>query len=532
MKIYDPKKVVYKPEEDSDPRINAICEIILEYASGNYKNSLKPSPQNDRIDQIIAGINMLGEELEASTISKDYLQSIYKGIIDLFFIIDTDNLILDCNHVVCNVLGYSKMELTERNISKIFYNPDPKNNNFLKELDEELFAKGYVFDNKSKFLAKNGKIYSMSCSWSLIYNRNKRLTGKLLFAKDITEIEEMSARLIESEEKFRSIFESSKDAIYISKRDGTIVDMNPAGLEMLGYTKHDIGSINAKETYKNPQDRITVQREIITSGSIKNYEVTLIRKNKQAFTGLISATTILDSNKEIIGYRGIIRDITDLKKRESEILNAIVSAQEGERRRIAKDLHDGLSQQLSALNLYLSSIKDYFKNIPNSKQEAFKSTREIVSSAIRELKTISHNLMPIELENYGLIPAVKNFCNNININEELIIEINYNKENFKLPDHISIAIYRVIQEFMQNTLKHSKAKKVKITFEKLNQSINISLEDNGKGFKYNPTNKKYGMGLKNVITRISSIKGTISIKSKIGKGTTYNISIPLQLSKN
>lgn len=202
---------------------------------------------------------------------------------------------------------------------------------------------------------------------------------------------------------------------------------------------------------------------------------------------------------------------------EKEIgLQKTLAAQEEERKRIAKDLHDGIVQDIVAIKLNLNSEGTVNKTDLIGK----------LDKTAAEIRELSHQMMPYALKELGLIDAIEDLCNKLlpaaNINYE--IEVVGDLKN-RFPEIIEITIYRVLQELLNNLIKHSGASQMNITFTLRNKFFTIIMEDNGKGFE---TNKKSsGIGISNMKSRISSLNGEMKIESEIGQGTMFIIKIPI-----
>lgn len=199
----------------------------------------------------------------------------------------------------------------------------------------------------------------------------------------------------------------------------------------------------------------------------------------------------------------------------------IIEAEEKERTRIAKDLHDSLGQMLAALKMNLNSLSDSAKN------EQFKKTAQILDDTIGEMRSISHAMMPESLVKNGLAKALMDISNHVEAKQT---KVNVNVGNWKGWDTTGeYVLYRITQELLNNTLKHAEAKNVNIELNQFDDEINLIYEDDGKGFEMSSI-KSDGIGLQNMNNRISSINGYIEFDSKPGIGTTAIISIPLKQS--
>jgi two-component system NarL family sensor kinase len=205
---------------------------------------------------------------------------------------------------------------------------------------------------------------------------------------------------------------------------------------------------------------------------------------------------------------------------------AILEAEENERKRIAGDLHDGVGQMMSAAKINLSTLTNEIPFTSQDQRDAFDKALTLVDESCREVRAVSHNIMPNALLRSGLALAVRDFINKI---DHRVIAVNLYTEglNDRIDGNIEIVLYRVIQECVNNVIKHSGAAQLDLTLIRDEDGISITIEDNGKGFSLHDDTKKDGIGLKNIQTRIDYLKGTVEWDSAIGKGTVVTVHIPV-----
>jgi two-component system NarL family sensor kinase len=266
----------------------------------------------------------------------------------------------------------------------------------------------------------------------------------------------------------------------------------------------------------------------------KEEENKLLKKDNQIKTlslwFLIIGLLLLSISFYLIYNRYTIKQKAKLENAilEEQILKskAVIDAEEAERQRIAKDLHDGIGQMLSAVKLNLSSIQlDFEKTTTKNTQIA--NAISLIDDSVKEVRTISHNMMPNLLLKKGLANAVREFIDKID-GTGLKIELEISGLQNRLNQDLEIVLYRVIQELINNIIKHAKASQVSIQILKYDDEISIMIQDNGAGFNFSAVlQKEAGIGLKNIITRIEYFKGQINFDSTINKGTTVIIEIPL-----
>lgn len=205
----------------------------------------------------------------------------------------------------------------------------------------------------------------------------------------------------------------------------------------------------------------------------------------------------------------------------------IIEAEEKERKRIAADLHDGVGQLFSAVRMNLSSLMDRVVLINADEQALAEKTLAMVDESCKEVRTIAHQMMPNILLKIGLASAIKDFVNKID-SQHLKVNLEAYGLEERLEDNVEIVLYRVVQECVNNVIKHSKANRLDINLTREDDNISVTIEDNGVGFNTNDKMKFEGIGLKNIITRVEYLKGTVDISSDQNKGTLIAIYIPLK----
>jgi len=328
-----------------------------------------------------------------------------------------------------------------------------------------------------------------------------------------------------SRDYFNNIFNSVSDMVFILNPKGVITDANKSAKEQLKY-EHDslIGKKINELINDTPSFFSNIMSQLKKNGPFTKSE-NMIHSRKRAAIPVKIGVSYLTNEKKDNSILLTASDITFQKNTENLIIRAIIDTQEKERHRLSKDFHDSLIQQLSAIKFHISSTS--YLSRSQKLKTILNNSNEALSEVIIEMRNTCFNLMPKTLHEFGLVKAVREFCNHsiYNRRTNFIIE-----QNNKLPDfssEIKIDLYRVIQEFINNAIKHGEASEIRISFKFNKKILTIKLLDNGKGFKINQTS--HGMGLQNVKSRVKSHNGTLDIISNIGKGTYYKIGIPLNV---
>jgi two-component system, NarL family, sensor kinase len=215
----------------------------------------------------------------------------------------------------------------------------------------------------------------------------------------------------------------------------------------------------------------------------------------------------------------------EVMKQQDLATKAIINAEENERKRIAAELHDGVGQMMSAAKMNLSAIENEMPFKDETQKNSFNKVIGMLDESCKEVRSVSHQMMPNALLKSGLASAVKEFLDKI---DSRIIKINLHAEglNERLDSNTETVLYRVIQECVNNVIKHAGANKLDISLIKDADGIAATVEDNGSGFDINDKQKFEGIGLKNINSRVNFLKGTVDFDSSPGKGTLVAIHVP------
>lgn len=206
-----------------------------------------------------------------------------------------------------------------------------------------------------------------------------------------------------------------------------------------------------------------------------------------------------------------------------EKVQAEINTLENERSRFVSDLHDDFGPVLSSVKLHVASFS------PSSPEDEALQQKSLtlINDMLSQIHQIANNLMPNALRRKGVVIALKQFADDINATGKINITVSAESSELNVVKENEIHIYRIIQEAIHNTLKHSKADRMAIDFKDTPDEIHFTIDDNGVGYNYDAHRKNsLGLGLKNIISRVEMLNGEIFIDTAVGKGTHYSIIIP------
>lgn len=335
--------------------------------------------------------------------------------------------------------------------------------------------------------------------------------------------EELKEKTI-SRDYFNNIFNSVSDMVFVLDKQGKIENINKSVTDHLQYNLDFLEGKPINYIFDKPQPLWfnAIMKDIRKSyGS--DYEAIFKSKDKTMIPVLMSASFLL-GGKETKGKILITaKDISIQKKTQNIVLKAIIETEEKERSRFAKDIHDSIGQQLSAIKFYIGTSADAVED-PGQKEILLKANAALVDVQA-DMRNICFNIMPKSLEIFGLVKAVRELCSKNELLDHMKIAIK--DINFpRLPVPQEFALFRIIQEFINNALKHSKATALEIEFAARKSDVLVILMDNGIGFDLTKLNN-HGMGLSNVQSRMRPYNGEVNIITQPGNGTRYEVSMPV-----
>ena len=222
-----------------------------------------------------------------------------------------------------------------------------------------------------------------------------------------------------------------------------------------------------------------------------------------------------------------------MMKQQELATKAVIEAEENERQRIAKDLHDGVGQMMSAAKMNLSAFESEIHFNNNEQKRSFEKIIQLVDEGCKEVRHVSHNMMPNALLKNNLADAIQDFVDKLPArtgtngdNKTMKVHLYTEGLDERLDANVEIVLYRVIQECVNNVIKHAGATTLDISLIRDKEGISATIEDNGSGFDTADDEKFEGIGLKNITTRIEYLKGKVDFDSAPGRGTVVALHVP------
>lgn len=327
-----------------------------------------------------------------------------------------------------------------------------------------------------------------------------------------------------ADETYRALVEAMNEGAVTLNRD-TISYCNHHFAQMARAPLEKVISKSIFELVRSPEFRQLIQQLQKGTRQRGAVEAVLHAADGTAVPVVLSGYRFASDGKRAIGL--VVNDITQRKEVEQarlELSRRILNAQELERQRVARDLHDGVNQLLSSAKYRLSSS---CQNLEPESRENVRLALNLVEKAISEVKLISRNLRPSELDDLGLAPALRSLSQEFEKQTEINTRL-FARSNGRMPAEVEMALYRIAQEALNNAANHSRATQVQMDLRYSDSCVELSIQDNGKGIPARlSSNHNGGWGLKNMKERASLLGGRLLVESADGKGTRISVSIPL-----
>ena len=321
-----------------------------------------------------------------------------------------------------------------------------------------------------------------------------------------------------SKNYFKNIYNAVSEILIITDLNGLILDSNNAATNTTQLANNELIKTNIKDLLANTSFDNKIFSKIKDT-SIQ-FETQYVNIRGDYYYLSFSISTIYNIDEETIGFLFIAKDITKEKLQAQKLLNIIVSTQEHERKRLAIDLHDSLGQELNAIKMYLNTL-DCLDKADKKYKTTYERCKSMLDNSIENIRDISYDLMPKSLEKGDLHSALSDLVEKLKPIYYIKFECDQKKLNIN--KNIQIVIYRVCQEFISNSMKHSNASLIILKIINGFHKISFTISDNGIG--YSEKKVKLGNGIYNMTTRLNTINTIYTYKSEIGKGTSLTFDI-------
>jgi PAS domain S-box-containing protein len=452
---------------------------------------------------------------------------------DIILLTDKNGMIEYVSPTAQRILGYTEKEMLNKPVNRficIECNNHLEKFGWLKNINK---TKERKFEFRMK--KKNGDLLWIESLLSPVKNGNDLKI--LMHNRDIHSIKAAEMVLKENEQKYRGLFENMELGVMEVDLDEKIIWVNQSFENMTGYSLKYLKGKNAMKLFLPDEGATKIMYSVSNSRKQRKdsiYEVKMKKAKGELMDVVISGSPIIDLNGNVKGSVGIHWNVTEVRKlerlveeeklsRQKDIMKATLSAEEQQREILGNELHDGVGHILTYTSLFLQMAGNSDKMSP----ELFGKAQQKVEQALNEVRRISRSLVPPALIDLGLKEAIIELFNQYADIKGMTFDIvTKNHDLSGIDMNAQRNIYRVIQELLNNTIKHSGASEVKLVFKRTTQKLTIHFYNNGRVF--NPDKVKKGIGLKSIMNRAYFYNGLVNIQSTKANGTNFTIELPLK----
>ena len=357
-------------------------------------------------------------------------------------------------------------------------------------------------------------------------------------ARDITETRRGEQALRASEERYRELFENSKDAFYVHDINGVYTSVNRAAEKLSGYSREQIVGKHFSE-FMTAEDARHVQRQLqkkLESAGETTYEIEMITKKGKHVAVEISSRLIVEHGVPV-GVQGCVRDISEKKKAQEAARNysrRLIDAQEAERRRISRELHDQVGQILTAVKMNLHALQH--KCAQPEILMSINDNLKVIDEAVDQIRDLSIDLRPLLLDDLGLVVALRWYLErqtrNLGIPAKFIS--GSLDEDDRFSSELETACFRIVQEGVTNIVRHARATRISVRLERVITELILLITDDGAGFDARMLRGASGiatLGLRGMEERAQAVGGSITIDSAPALGTEICARFPIKGEK-
>ena len=453
---------------------------------------------------------------------------------------DLNGIITSWNRGAQNIFGYTPEEAIGRPVTMLM---PPERVREEPGILERIRRGEKVEHYETVRRRKDGTLIDISLTVSPLRNSNGEIFGASKIARDITDRKRTHSDL----SRLAAIVETSDDAIITKDLAGIITSWNRGAEQIFGYTAEE--AVGQSVTMLMPEDRTDEEPEILNrirhGERVDHYETVRCRKDGTRVNISLSISPLYDENGQVVGASKIARDITERLRsyaaiRQKETMQRIITAQEAERNRIARDLHDHLGQKVTGLRLMVGTLLERCGGYGKESGE-LERLKNLAAQIDQDVGFLSWELRPTEVEVVGLPDAMNSFVREWSRQYNIKAQFHYNGAANDisppvLPREVETHLYRILQESLNNVLKYAEAANVNVVLRLRPHDVMLTVEDDGVGFDLAGAEAKRlegrnGFGLVGMSERAELMQGKLNIDTAPGRGTTLVVSVPIHSTK-
>ncbi len=347
---------------------------------------------------------------------------------------------------------------------------------------------------------------------------------------------EFAEQLRASEERYRELFENAHDAIWLHDLQGNVIAANKSFVRLTGYSMKELGNLKADDLIaEGCIDSVRGLEDPVLEGEAVGQlsEVTLVKKDKSEASVQLSTSPVFSSGR-VEAFQHVARDVTEEKRMRENLrfyLQQVTRAQEEERKRIARELHDDTIQALVVLSRQLDDLASKSKGLSKEERLLLERLWGQTSNIMEGLRRLSQDLRPAALDRLGLLPALEWLASDVEKHSGITVEVKTDGAERRVAPEAELVLFRIVQEALRNIWRHSQATSARVTVEFYDNQTRVTVKDDGKGFDLRSSmgdlTKDGRLGLAGMQERARLLGGSLKVESEPGKGTTVTIEAPI-----
>jgi PAS domain S-box-containing protein len=464
-------------------------------------------------------------------------RSLFENATEGIFQTTPNGRLLSANPALARMFGYpspAEMVAAITNVAAQVY-VTPKSRALLKQL---LQAQGYVQGFEAENYRKDGSRIWISLNGHLVRNAAGKVLHYQGTIQDITERRQAQQRLADALELNQAILATSAVGLTAYRKSGECVFANEAAGRILGATVPQLLRRNFRQlpAWKDC-GLLELAEKTLRTRNIQSREIHLATASgKKIWLDCHMASFVSGGEPHLLVVKS---DITRRKRAEEELRQLsrrVIAAQETERLRVARELHDSVNQVIASAKMRLHKSAELVASLSPAANEILARCERLLVRALEENRRIAHNLRPSELDQLGLPVACRSFCQELQSRTNLEVTCKLARLSRRLPPAVELNLFRILQETLNNVEKHARARNVQVRLFVENGAVLLRIQDDGRGFRPEPARRgkpaHSGIGLTNISERAASVGGTCEIDTAPGKGTTITVRVPCQTPRS
>ncbi len=459
-----------------------------------------------------------------------------------------DTTLTFVNDAYCRYFSRPREELIGRKFLELI--PEPARGS-MRAYFEALARNPGPVQGEHEVILANGAIRWQQWDDSPIIGPDGSVVEFQGIGRDVTQRKLAEQAMAESEARYRAFFDLAASGAATASPDGRYLSVNDALCRLTGYSRQELLQRRFVDiTHPDDREQSRLAFEQLLRDETQSYRVEkrYIRKDGEIIWVQADASLVRDAFGAPLHAVCVSQDITvrhraeealrmseeALRRSRDEIrrlAGRLMRAQEEERRRISRELHDDLNQRLAALAIALSRLRAGWSKAPGDVGEQLAQIQDRISALTNDVRALSHALHPPALEHAGLVPALESLCAEFEADTGIRTQLEVVNDVSDATPDTALCLYRVVQESLKNTAAHSGAQTATLRLSRMSDAIELSVSDVGRGFDARGSTPLRGLGLRSMKERVRLLQGQLHVGRRAGGGTEVRVRLPLRISE-